>query len=739
MMGLNTRPRLFALSALVSFTLSGIIVPGALAQDSNSDDSIVVYAAEYFSQYAPITAKDMLDRIPGQGQNSGGGSGRRRSPSAGGSGFASNSGGGTSSGGRGLGAGSGGNELLINGKRTAGKNNQTSDLLRRIAANQVREIQIIRGTSGELDVRGSSQVVNIVLYEELVANSVAYELSAEMFKDDTVEPAGSAALSGQLSNLTYQVSVSSSTRYEHLVGNEESVLGDISPNDLIHEERIRDQRGNEVGTNLSYDISTNSSLRFNGLYATNDSPSSVMRNTTDLRIASRPVANEREDNPNDRDNWEVGGDYELSLASGSRFKLLAIANQDNNVSTRERFDLLADGSAEKNLYLHTDVVTEERIIRSSYTFDIYAGQNVELGFERAQTILDSKLDLGILSDMGATSAAVGGLVPQIVSNANSKVEEIRFEPFLIHNWGINARMSLESTLLYESSEITQTGDVSNKRDFNFFKPKVDFRFDVTPVWQLRGSIEKMVNQLSFSDFVAVNDEQDNDADTLAGNAQLRQEWVWRYLFNTEYRLPNDVGVLSAEIFYFDHHDVIDRIDVSISSTELVSVNGNIGDGWEYGTNLSASLRMGMIGLPNLLVTSTLNLQDSEVTDPFLGIKRRFQNYHRGRFTFQFRHDIPQLRMNWGVDLFNRLDRNMVRYDIDDIESTVRDPRINLFAEHVDGRGLTWRFDGGGLIDGAQCRDRKRFVGKISSGILEELEHQCARSGITYTLKVSGTF
>ena len=81
-------------------------------------------------------------------------------------------------------------------------------------------------------------------------------------------------------------------------------------------------------------------------------------------------------------------------------------------------------------------------------------------------------------------------------------------------------MTLESTLLYEVSEITQTGDVSNQRDFDFVKPKVDFRFDVTPTLQLRGTVEKVVDQLSFSDFVATNDQQDNDADTLAGNARV---------------------------------------------------------------------------------------------------------------------------------------------------------------------------------------------------------------------------
>jgi len=422
----------------------------------------------------------------------------------------------------------------------------------------------------------------------------------------------------------------------------------------------------------------------------------------------------------------------------TRFKVLAIANQDNNITTRERFETQPDNTEQKNLHLHTDAVTEERIARGSYTFDVLNGQNLEMGIERAQTTLDSKLALGLLSTTGTPSPAVGGLVPQKVTNANSKVEEIRYEPFMIHNWTINPRMSLETTLLYETSEITQTGDVSNQRDFSFFKPKADFRFDVTPLMQLRGTIEKVVNQLSFADFVAANDEQDNDSNTLAGNANLRQEWMWRYIFNTEYRLPNDVGVLTAEVFYFDHHDVIDRMDVSTSPTKLVSVNGNIGSAWEYGTNLSASMRMGMIGLPNLLVTSTLNLQDSEVTDPFLGIKRRLQNYQRGRFTFQFRHDIPEWRLNWGVDYFDRIDNNLRRFDIDKIESIVRDPRVNLFIEHVDKLGLTWRFEGGGLIDGAQCRVRKRFDGKLSSGILAEIEHQCSRPGPTFAMKVSGT-
>ncbi|MBL4580623.1 MAG: TonB-dependent receptor [Gammaproteobacteria bacterium] len=699
-----------------------------LAQNTNGESSTVVYPAEYFAQWAPITAKDMLERIPGQDSSS---------PRGGGGGIP---GGNPSSGGRGLGGGnSGGNEILINGKRTAGKNNQTSDLLARISADQVKEFQIIRGTSGDLDVRGSGQVVNVVLLEELSSSSISYEANVRRAQDGKYVPGGAASIGGQSGKLNYLLSASARPNYRNTINRENSRLGDYSINDRVVEERTRDQINNELSMNLGYDFSSNSSFRVNALYAVQDAPTDVDRFTTNLRVQPTTLTIEREDLPSDRDNWEIGGDYEFTRANGSRFKLLAIANQDNRDTTRERFLLDAAGAEEKDLFLNATSVTEEKIVRGSYTMDIFDGQNIEFGVERAQTTLDSSLALGLLVDGGTTSTATGGLTPQSVSNANSTVEEIRYEPFIIHNWIINSKMSLESTLLYETSEISQSGDVSNTRDFDFVKPKIDFRYNLTPSLQLRGGIEKIVNQLSFADFVAVNDEEDNDAATLAGNASLRQQSQWRYTFNSEYRLPNDAGVLTAEIFYAEHEDVIDRLDVTTDETNLRSANGNIGDGVEYGLNLNASIRMGMINLPNLLVTTGLNLQDSEVTDPFLGIDRRFQLYQRGRFTLTFRHDIPKWRMNWGMQYFDRIDGGMFRYDVDDIEFNVGEPRVNFFSEIRDARGITYRLDLGALTDGSQCRRRSRFVGRISANVLEEIESRCTITGREVSFKVNGTF
>ena len=68
------------------------------AVDPGAADSTVVYEAQFFDQFNPITASDMLDRIPGVNVFGGSRDGRRSRSSTGGN-------------------------MLINGQRIAGKDN----------------------------------------------------------------------------------------------------------------------------------------------------------------------------------------------------------------------------------------------------------------------------------------------------------------------------------------------------------------------------------------------------------------------------------------------------------------------------------------------------------------------------------------------------------------------------------------------------------------------------------------
>jgi len=719
---------------LLVLILLSVIGFNGYSQDNVGDDSTILYPFSYFTQFAPRTALDMLNRIPGMTMS---GSSRRGSSNSG-----RNSGGSftnVSRGGRGLGAGNNGVQILINGKRTAGKNNDTQAQLRRIDADQVDYIEIIRGTSGELDVRGSTQIANIVLFNEVSNTTINYQASTDYYADHTSKPGGSISYAGQEGDLNMIVSASAVPGYRYTEMREKSILPGELPNDFIGQTQIVDNATYTLSTNLDYQFSAKSSARFNALLAEDDNPTEVDRLTVDLKGEGFKHSLEREDNPATNTNWEVGGDYEFRRNNGDRFKVLGIANKNDTTNTRQRWDVFEDLTEQKNLFLDTASTLEERIVRGSYTTDLFSGQSVEFGAERSQTVLDSKLALEVLSLSSSGQGGYGGLTPVSIPNANTKVEEIRYEPFAIHNWRINPRMSLETSFVYEASEITLSGDVSNSRTFNFFKPKVDYRFDITPQLQLRVMIEKFVRQLSFMDFVAINDQTDEDSDTLPGNSNLRPDYWWNYNFLAEYRLPDDQGVVSANFYHHRHKDFLQRIDVSNGPDEIRSAAGNIGTGDMYVFEVKGSIRLKRLGMPNVLFTTTANVRDSWVKDSFIDITRRFNNYHRGEFNWSIRHDIPTLRMNYGIEMRNRIDGGTKRWDIEDIEEDHADPYFEGFIEIIAFDDLTFRLNARNLTDVEVCRDRIRYEGHIVNNILEEIEYMCRGFGRTFSLQVTGTF
>jgi outer membrane receptor for ferrienterochelin and colicins len=717
----RTKTKIFHSILLLALAATPLLV---YPQNNVGGESTISYPAAYFAEYSPVSALDMINRIPGMNiSNNAAGSSSR----------------GASRGGRGLGSGSNGTQVLVNGKRVAGKNNNTQSMLARISADQVSEIELIRGTSGDLDVRGSTQIANIILYEALPDTALSLEITTKLFEDDTSEPGGSLNYTGKLGGLDFLLSAIAEPGYEHQVAKEHSILADFQPNDQILEDRIIDQTQYTLSTNLGYEFSSNSTARLNALYSQNDNPTTVNRRTTNLRDSTSTPFLERESIPGEQSNWEIGGDYEYRFSNGNRAKVLFISNENDTASTRQRFEIAPTGTESKNLYLDAASILQERIVRGSYTMKMFTEQSVEFGMERAQTILESDLRLGLALNSGIPSDAFGGLVPVSVSNANTRVEEIRYEPFAIHNWRLNSRMSLETSFIYETSEIEQFGDFNNTRDFNFFKPKIDYRFDITPQLQLRFLFDKFVRQINFSDFVAATDSEDNDSNTQAGNINLRPDFWWNYNLTAEYRLPDDVGVISANLYKHLHKDFRQRIDVSPSDDDLRAANGNIGDGEMWVFELKASIRLSKFNLPNVLVTSRASTRGSEIYGPLLGDERPFNNFNRGDFDLGFRHDIPQWKMNWGVNMTNSIDGNTKLWDIDDIESYYADPSLAAFLEVIAFDDITFRFDVQNASDIDDCRDRTRFVGRISDQIFEELEYNCRGAGRVLALKVSGTF
>ena len=711
---------LSAQSSLAQNTASAAqpIADAAAQTPSNADESAnstVIYTADSFSQYNPITASDMLDRIPGVSLRGGGpGSGR---------------------GDRGL--GTGGN-LLINGQRIAGKGNSARDQLDRITAAEVERIEIIRDTSGALNVRGASEVINVILLASQSRSSTTVELVNRLNHDNTLETGGSVAWSKQVGNFQALVNLEARPNYENR-DNREVRLG---PNNevvgTLFETNIRDQQENTLSSNMSYSLGDHR-MQLNALIREGDHPRPVRRDFVDFTDAGLVNRIEEEDVNKEESNWEVGGDYEYSFDDGSRLSVLFVANNEIRNNVRERYSANpAEEGLSKNLFIDSRQERQEFIIQGNYNISITETQSLRVGIESADTQLDSSLLIGSSSGSEPASASVGGLSPLLsVSNPGTKVQEIRYEGFAFHNWTLSDRSSLESSLVYETSEISQTGAVNKTRDFQFWRPSFDYRFNITENFRFRGTVKRSVSQLSFSSFAATTNEEDRDLNALAGNPELEPQTSWDYEGQLEYRLPNDGGVISSNISYSDIDNYIGRINATIDPNEPLSATGNVAPAKRWAMFNRASIRLNSLSLPNAILGVTLGLFDSEIIDPFLKTKQRIGG--RGFAGINFRHDITSLGLSYGIDYSHSIWGGNYDIDIKTITRNDRERSLDLFFSKVWFEDWTFRLESDNTLGASRCRYRQRFDGTTINGAISLIQDSCSSRYRRLNLSIQTTF
>ncbi|MBU15794.1 MAG: hypothetical protein CMQ14_12050 [Gammaproteobacteria bacterium] len=685
---------------------------GAPSVDPGAADSTVVYEAEFFGQYNPITASDMLERIPGV-----------------------NVFGGRKGGGRGL--GTGGN-LLINGQRIAGKDNSARDQLDRITAAEVERIEIIRDTSGELNVRGAGEVINIILVEVPSRSSTQVQLVNRLNHDDTYEMGGNVGWSTQIGNFQALVNLEERPNYENRHNREVRVTPDGELLGTLFEENIRDQDELTVSTNMSYGIGSHR-MQLNALLSESSFPRNIKRDFVDFENSVAIDSIQQEVIENEESNWELGGDYEYGFANGSRLAVLFVANDEIRNSVRERFEAYpASDPLSKNLFIDSQRETKEFIVQTNYNFSLTDNQSLRVGAERAITELDSKLFIASPFGSEPLSAQFGGLslIPSI-SNPGTHVEETRYEGFAFHNWTINDKSSLESSVVYETSEISQTGEVSKTRDFQFWRPSFDYRYNFADNFRFRGTVLRNVSQLSFSSFAATANNEDRDIDGLAGNPELEPETSWTYEGELEYRLPNDAGVLATSLFYSDVDNRIGRINATIDPDQPLSATGNVGPAKQLGWFTRASVRLNQFNLPNAIISARMGLFDSEILDPFINQKVRTGG--RGFASIDFRQDITSLNLSYGIEYSHSIWGGF--YDIDIVTRTRNDRErsLDLFVQKIWFDDWVFRLESDNTLDASRCRYRERYEGTTIEGNIALIQDSCSSRYRRYIFSIQTTF
>lgn len=679
----------------------GELPPEAAAEQSGS---VTVYDQDFFAPYNVLTAKDMLERVPGMS----GIIANRFQDTEDRRGMRSDT-----------------DQVLINGRRSTGKDTDVSDYLERLPANQVVRIEVISGNVKEIDSAISGRVVNIVLKsDDAGSGSGAYALGAVFFMPGQVHPSGNISYNYTAGPLGFTIGLESLARFQ-LQKVHDRIFDPAGVQIARQFENRNRERPNYTGrSRFTYTFDGGQTLQLSayGLYAPYDDNDNVefFRFTPggETRVSAiRDLTDGRER------KYEITSD--VTLPVGARGKLLGFAvYSDNSIRTEsEIFNFAATPEAQTGGDAR-DEHTVEKIVRGTFQRDIGETQKLEIGVEGAITTLDKDLDF--------FSIAGGRRVDIPVFNSDTRITEDRAEVFSSYTFKPAAGLEIEPGLAAEVSKLKQRGrDVTDSRSLHYVKPSLNVWYNVTPATRLFGSFVRDVGQLKFEDFAASFIREDDEV--VAGNPNLVPEKAWAFELGVEHRLADNAGLLQLRGFYKRVNDVNDEVPLG----PRISGPGNLGSGDAYGGQVEWSFKLASFDLFDAVFSGSFLLQDSKVADAFTGRSRRFGKQPEYEWKMTYQQDLRSTGTSFGFE-FNRngasIESDFSKFDRNHTEGDLR-----VFVEQDIGHGLIFRVLFGNALNAATVRDRVTYAVSQADGRVLQTENRIARQKEFITLRLRGNF
>ena len=660
----------------------------APAASNAPTDGRVVYAPDFFAQYSPQTALDMVRRVPGFSIDSG--SDRR--------GF----------------SGAAGN-VLIDGARPSAKSQDIGSILERIPASQVERLELIRAAStGE--AAGQSVVVNVVRKAGASASSGAYELELERTTVNRVDVRGSGSYTGRIGPAEYTLGAGRFAESRPLRGfrflrdGNEAFVGsrvDFTPRTFRETDLNATFKTPLLGGTLNLNASAE---RFNFATVLESLGLDAAENITDsfsLSIDER----QRE--------RELGGDYERRFGD---WTLKAVALDTLRLYANDERTLFrdADFNDTGTIAQRTRNRSTETIARLSAAWAIDPRHRVEFGGETAFNALETGLTL---TQNGA---------PIVLPAANVTVEEDRQEGFVTWNWKPTPQWTFESGVTYETSTIEQSGDTSASRTLSYWKPSLQasrqFGRD-----QARVKFFRDVSQLNFGDFASSATLADDTV--AAGNPDLKPQTKWRLEGVLDHRWGQN-GALTLTLAQEWVEDATDLIPIfDPMSGRFFDAPGNIGEGENRIAQAKATVPVGAVvrgGQVELYVSYV----DSEVTDPTTLMLRPVTSNSDLYWSANFRQDLPALKLSWGFGIEKASERRFFR--VAERETFEEGPFADAFIETTRFAKAKVRLFAHNLLDTEFRRERRFFTPNRAGNFTFEEERE-RQFGRFVGIEVSGNF
>lgn len=631
---------LSSLLFLVVPTVAAVPDP-ASSIEKDGDEAVQSYPRNFFDRFNPQTALDMIERLPGF------------TLAAGDDGL------------RGFGGAAG--NVLINGARPSSKGGGVEDALRRIPATQVDRVDVIRGSAGLSEAAGQSVVANVIRKRGGTAGS--WEVELERAAGGIIYPSGEVTVARQFGKWETSTKVNAFWERFPLVGPRIQT----GPDGALLSSQLEDRPSVLTQAYISSEAErplAGGTLTLTGRFGRSAFLPNTERSGFDGRLP--------DDNPDERFfidfdsiiiEGEAGVDWTRPLGSDWSIKLLSLSSFEDRddeqiVSSQRPVGDIVSGST--FIFLED---TFETVFRSTLSKGGEGRLKPEFGGEIAYNRLDSQLSL---------ETRDGDDVSIIdLPAANVLVEELRGEAFANLIWRAAKKLSVESGVAIEVSEISVSGDASNSQSFVFVKPFATLIYDARSGLQFRLGARRTVGQLDFSQFAA--SAEADDGRFLGGNPELGPDQTTRASFTVDLRSETR-GALNVEVFHEWRDDVIEQILLLSGAFGAA----NAGDGRLWGATANASLMLSPI-IPGGLIEVEADIRDSRFPDPLTGETRVISDIRSPTLLAEFRQDLTERKLAWG---FSYRAARESQFFFGDEESFTRDgDQWSVFVETTRIKGI----------------------------------------------------
>jgi len=682
-------------SLFVSMAFGFSMTP-AFAQEppnSNTESQTQVFKPDYFLQFSPQTAADMVSRLPGFEIR------------------------GNEGGERGFGQAS--LNILINGRRPSSKSSGANQILGRIPANNVTQIEIVDGAS--LDIPGlSGQVANIIAKTGELSGNWEYALRFEQGSQPQLGD-GEINFSGRRGNLELVGGVDFG-QFLFTEDGEEVFFDGAGQLFQNREEKtgFNTQRP-RANLNLSLERDNGHFVNLNLSGERRNTNISVFETFEDLTDPIFSGASEAR-NGTDRDTYEISGDYSLSaplFGRSGQLKFIALHRGVNfNLSSGFVFD---DGEPGQSIsvFLRED---EEReyIGRAEYNWQTGDTTDWTASIEGVLNTLESKTEL-----------SVDGVADP---EEFVEVEETRILGNISRSWALNNKTNLQASIGAEYSVIDVP--TSTLEAVSFFRPKGLFSasHSIDERWTLRGQIERAVGQLDFGTFVSTVGLVDGT--TTQGNDEIVPEQSWEA--ELELAKQNPTGLSGrATLFYNLIEDPIDQIPFIDVDGTLNQGPGNLdSNAQNYGVTVNLTWVLDDI-LNGLRVTADGTIEDSSIEDVVTLTDRRISRGLVWEYGFEGRWDIQDTPFAIEVEI--EQDKFANRFRIDErIDEIFIRPEFEVSFIHKELFGMQWIAKFQNIADFEVRRERSIFD-ETRNGDLLQRELTRRQRGRRFSIEITDTF